>query len=241
MPVAALKARIQLTPLALPADVSVYQVAIGSEDSTAASSSPEELLELLSPTERDKAQLFIRPGLRERYLYTRAALRVLLGEQLNQSPQALRIAETDQGRPYLPEANLDFNLSHSGDLALIAMGAATRRIGIDIERIKALRDLDQLAERVLTPTELQDLHSTGSTLDPVAKTAIFYRYWCCKEAYLKALGTGLQTDMKHIELALDGTAGHRYLKAPGPEPTLSLEFTPDTEHRAALVLLDSAH
>ena len=92
---------------------------------------------------------------------------------------------------------------------------------------------------MLTPNELQDFYTNDATPDPVTKTAAFYRYWCCKEAYLKALGTGLQTDMKHIELELEGTIRHRYIKQPGPIPTFSLEFTPDTQHRAALVLLDN--
>ena len=61
------------------------------------------------------------------------------------------------GRPFIANEPIDFNLSHSGDLALIALNTGGGRIGADIERCKEVSDLMRLAETVLTRKELATL------------------------------------------------------------------------------------
>jgi len=237
--------------LQLPAsaDATVHLVRIG--DPGDAIAERMAVLQVLSNEERQRAERFVRPGLRGRYIYTRATLRKLLAERLNSQPELLAFEQTEEGRPYLSQAQpsiskdrgLDFNVSHSGDLALIVIGSAQYRFGIDIEQVKEMRDLDQMASRVLTPHEFATLNPLDELTDDLtdhqssAKLARFFRYWTCKEAYLKALGTGLQIDMQRIELDLDQPQGPAFRKLPGRVPELGREFTPAENHRAALILL----
>lgn len=221
-----------------PAEVSVHLVQIGHQGETM--TDRRAALALLSKAERERAERFVRPGLRGRYIYTRAALRQLLADRLNTGPELLEFEQTPEGRPFLADSTqqpLDFNLSHSGDLALIAIGGNQLRIGIDIEREKEMRDLDQLAARVLTAGELATLKQYDGLADDNAKLAQFFRYWTCKEAYLKALGTGLQVDMQRIEAQLIEPLGFKFLQLPDRAPSTTLEFKPAPNHRAALVIL----
>jgi len=198
-------------------------------------------LATLSKEERERAERFVRPGLRGRYIYTRATLRHLLAEHLDTSPEALTFEQTEHGRPFLKDSKhreqLDFNVSHSGDLALIAIGSSKHRIGIDIERLREMRDVNQLAARVLTTAELATFEQDPEQQD--AKLAQFFRYWTGKEAYLKALGTGLQVDMKRIEIQLIEPTGFKFVKLPDRTPHTALTFTPAPTHHAALVLMGS--
>lgn len=259
MAVPALERRMQPLKLPLPDDVSVHLIQIGessqsdrlpfsdqnsvpSPDTTATRAA---LQQTLSRSEREKLESFARPALRRRYLYTRAALRQLLCARLDTQPSQLAIQQTQYGKPFLPDTNVAFNVSHSGDLALVAIGGARWHVGIDIERIIPLSDLRLLARRVLTPHELSTL-SSDKTL-AADKRRGFFRYWTCKEAYLKAIGTGLQTDMSHIEIELNSEHGeptrHRYRKLPAElpqgHPEHSLEFTPSSGYQAAIVLINA--
>src|SRR5258706_10807838 len=86
-----------------------------------------------------------------RFVASRAALRTGLAECLGVAPRSLRLRYGAHGKPELAapfdRAGLQFNLSHSESLGLYAV-TATRRVGVDVERLRTLPDLDQIAERV---------------------------------------------------------------------------------------------
>ncbi|RKQ88140.1 4'-phosphopantetheinyl transferase [Solirubrobacter pauli] len=132
------------------------------------------LRSLLPPIDRERADRFQRAGAAERWTVSRAALRILLCARLGCIPEDLQIEVTEHGKPYLPGSPLHFNLSHSGDRALIALSEACE-VGVDIERpgrnVRAV-------ERTLSDGE----RATGDDLLQV---------WCRKEAWAKALGGGL--------------------------------------------------
>jgi len=94
---------------------------------------------LLSADERDRANRFIFKKDRNRYIAARSALRRTLGRYLQDDPAELRFTYGSHGKPSLHSAcnpqNLRFNLSHSGEVALIALAVATE-VGIDVERIR---------------------------------------------------------------------------------------------------------
>ena len=236
-----LEPRIRRLALDTPADIEVHAVNVAS---TAASAfEPVALSKTLSDAEKQKAERFKRPGVRSRYVFTRAALRLLLAKRTDQQIDALRFNSISEGRPFLcsheskdrKHPDIDFNLSHSGDLAIIAIGNGQQRIGIDLERVKQMRDLNQLAKRVLTPIEIDHLNSAPNDAEELST---FFRYWTLKEAYLKALGTGLQVDMTRIEIALQEDS-HRFRLLPDRAPQLSFEFEPEPGYRAALLLLSA--
>ena len=138
---------------------------------------------------------------------SRAALREILAGYVGSQAADLRIGVAAHGRPKLEAgdgAALDFNLSHTGGHALLAVCAAAR-VGVDVETIDRSRDVEAIAARFFTQAEQ---HRVLSAPD-VSRT--FYRMWTCKEAYLKALGTGLSRSPRSFELDLPRDAGENTL------------------------------
>lgn len=136
--------------------------------------------------ERERASRFRRTGDGERYLAAHGALRLLLGRYLTCDPLALHFAVSRNGKPFLENRQLQFNLSHSGDLALIAV-AQSRQVGADIEQVRPMPDLRAVAARVCTPGELDRL---GGLADSDRERA-FFAMWTRKEALAKATGEGI--------------------------------------------------
>lgn len=121
----------------------------------------------------------------------RAAARAALGDLLaaylgTAEPPVL--ATDPGGKPRLAEEprRLAFNLSHSGDLALIAVAAGRVEIGVDLERVKPLRDLVRLAARWL-PADAEAIATAGAEV----REGLFYAAWTRHEARIKCTGAGL--------------------------------------------------
>lgn len=91
---------------------------------------------------------------------------------------------------------MQFNLSHAGDLALVAVSHG-RRLGIDVERVRDDLALDRLAEFVFSTAELDAWHR----VPPPARTTAFFAAWTRKEAYVKALGRGLSLSPKSFAVS----------------------------------------
>src|SRR5262245_45291732 len=163
------------------------------------------LARALSPSEHARAARFGTDALRQRWIVGRATLRALLGRHLNIDPAAVRLRRGVRGRPELdmPDAP-DFNVSHTGNVALIGIGVALQRgerIGVDIERADRKVNADSLARRVLTQRERDAL----TNLDVDARRRRFLRLWTCKEAMSKATGDALSAPFRRIDVALDDT------------------------------------
>jgi 4'-phosphopantetheinyl transferase len=94
-----------------------------------------------------------------------------------------------------------FNLSHSGDLALLGI-ACGREIGVDIERHRPEVNCEQLAEHFFAPVEVAALRA----LAPGERRAAFFACWSRKEAYIKAVGRGLSTPLDGFAVSLAPTA-----------------------------------
>lgn len=142
---------------------------------------------VLSSDELVRADRFVREQDARAYLISHAELRRLLGEHLNVAPEALVFEVDAHGKPFLvsDNENTHFNISHSGDYALIGIGEVP--VGVDIERISDKSDYLAIAERFFTNDEyLYIVHQ------PVNRQLLaFYQVWTLKEAYVKALGRGL--------------------------------------------------
>jgi 4'-phosphopantetheinyl transferase len=118
---------------------------------------------------------------------SRWPLRTVLARYLDEDPAAIELRAGEHGKPALADtaARLDFNLSHSGPLALIAV-ASGLELGIDVERIKPDRDFLALAERWLGPDETALLRER----EPTDRASAFYAAWVRREALLKCGGGG---------------------------------------------------
>ena len=120
------------------------------------------------------------------------ALRRVLGRYLGEAPAGIELARGEHGKPRLAEEpdRLAFNLSHSGELALIAV-ARGREVGVDVEREKTERDLVAIAERALAPEAAAAVREAAES----ERTRLFYELWAQHEARLKCLGVGLGTPL----------------------------------------------
>ncbi|MER5781533.1 4'-phosphopantetheinyl transferase superfamily protein [Streptomyces mobaraensis] len=151
----------------------------------------EEYEAVLDASERARAASFVRDLHRHRYVAAHLALRRLLGAYLDVAPAAVELFRepcpccgAPHGRPAAAGAPLHFNLSHAGELALLAF--ADTPVGADVEEVQQASVVDSVG-RSLHPREVAELES----LPPADRTTAFSRCWTRKEAYLKGTGTGL--------------------------------------------------
>ena len=156
----------------------------------------------LTSVERARALRFAFERDRRRFVAARSLLRRLLIEEAAVDPRS-EFDVGPHGKPYLPMPGAPrFNLSHSGRHALIAI-SETDEIGVDIEEVKPVIDLDALAVRHFTARERSRWPGDDRS---GARLGRFLRGWTRKEACLKALGDGLTIDTRAFETeARDGT------------------------------------
>lgn len=145
----------------------------------------EQLLRLLDHGEARRAGALLRPVDRRRFIVAHAALRQILGPYCGRAAARVRLHLPAEGRPRLACVGPRFSLSHSGSRALVAV--SRRVVGADLEQIRDDFDLVSFAVRFFQPAEAADLIRAPKPRRP----ELFFRYWTVKEAYLKALGTGL--------------------------------------------------
>ena len=178
------------------------------------------LREILSVEEQKRADRFHFERDRKHFIAARGILRTILGRYLLLKPEDIQFAYSDRGKPFLANTgdSLQFNLSHSHELALYGI---TRNIaiGIDLEYIRPI-EVEQLAKRFFAPQE----YSALSQIPPDAKTAEFFRYWTCKEAYLKATGEGLAGGLEKVAISFAGERSPKLLAIPG-QPNLSSSWS----------------
>jgi 4'-phosphopantetheinyl transferase len=138
------------------------------------------------PDEREKAGRFRTLKLRQYYRRCRSALRLLLGRYSGQRPASIKFRYREFGKPEVDDPKWHFNLSHSENLALIAI--SLHPVGIDLEFINSLEIDPGLVDIVCHSSE-----KTALELLPVdERCRLFYELLTKKEAYCKALGVGLQ-------------------------------------------------
>lgn len=159
-------------------------------------------LEMLSTDEQNRASRFYFERDRQRFIVGRGTLRMLLGRYLNTEPKQVKFEYGNRGKPWLAEpfaqSQIQFNVSHSQGLALYAI-ACGREVGVDVEQVRPIRDLDRLAARFFSAQEYANLQQLTSE----ARLEPFFGYWTCKEAYVKACGVGLAQPTREIEVLLE--------------------------------------
>ncbi len=151
---------------------------------------------VLSPDERARAGRFRFERHRRRFVVARGLLRRVLGAYLDVAPADVVFAYGRKGKPHLTgaAAALRFNLSHSGERALIALGRIP--LGVDIERLRPLRDPDAIARRFFSAAERETLAAQPAQ----GKIEAFFACWTRKEAYVKAVGDGLAIPLRSFDV-----------------------------------------
>jgi len=161
----------------------------------------QKLAATLSADEQSRAERFYFEQHRQRFIASRGLLRLILGCYLDIEPQKVQFCYGPYGKPLMAELkqenSLRFNLSHSQDIALYAV-TFKREVGIDIEQVRSLAEAEQIAKNFFSARE----NAAFRVLSPTERQEVFFRYWTCKEAYLKALGDGLTRSLNSIEVSL---------------------------------------
>ena len=183
---------------------------------------------LLSPDERERADRLIGNKVRSRVVAGRGLLRKILAPYLKVEPDRLTLETNQYGKPFLPERpggkQLNFNLSHSADLAILAL-AEDCEVGIDLEQIRDDLPFQAMARQFFSHQERRDLFS----LPGEQQLAAFYRCWTRKEAYLKGCGSGFSQSADFCDVSL----------LPGQPPALLAHSTnPGQPARWSLTDLD---
>jgi 4'-phosphopantetheinyl transferase len=165
-----------------------------------------ELRSHLDAEERAREAALVIPGAKRRFVCARGLLRELLSERVGGAPANVPLRIGEIGKPALDPAvnphDLHFNLSHSGELVLVAM-AEGLEVGVDVERPRRLRRPEALATRILTPGELEVWHSVPAGRRDEELLGI----WTRKEACVKAMGAGLRIPLREVELIAGGSSG----------------------------------
>lgn len=157
-----------------------------------------DLAATLAADERERAVRFRFPEHRDRFIVGRGLLRELLGAYLNQPAVALRFEPGAHGKPALAGVDVrtgwHFNLSHSGSRALYAV--ARCEVGVDLESLNRNVNHAAILERVCTPRE-------WAAFQPLPAERIqpaFFACWTRKEAIAKALGGGLASSLRTLDV-----------------------------------------
>jgi 4'-phosphopantetheinyl transferase len=189
----------------------------------------------LAPDERNRAARFYFERDRTAYTAARGALRTLAGGYLGRPPADLVFAYQAKGKPYLKvPADLRFNVSHSGEYALLGF-TLKHELGVDVEHRRPLKDLLSLAKISFSGPE----YATLCSLPAHAQTDAFFACWSRKEAFIKTTGEGI-SQLADFEVNLRPGEPARLIRVkdvPPAEHRWSIHDLPDIpDHAAALVV-----
>jgi 4'-phosphopantetheinyl transferase len=195
--------------------------------------------QLLSEEEKERAGRYHFETDRRRFVLARGTLRILLSRYLDVSPLSLQFRYGPNGKPSLKNSSgVNFNLSHSGELAVFAF-AAEREIGIDVERIHPLRDRADIARRFFSLGEATDL--MGLSEDEQERA--FFLCWTRKEAYIKATGEGVSTPLDQFRVTLTPDQPARFVHVEGSPDAAKMWMLHDLQlargYAAALAYRDT--
>jgi len=179
-------------PSLLSGEVHVWRAALDQ---------PVDLLQRLRTTlaaeEIERANRFYFDRHRNHFLAGRGFLRSVLARYLQVPAESLEFAYGPFGKPVLNDTRLRFNMSHSNEVALLAI-TEDRELGVDVEHIRVNFATEEIARRFFSPVEVE----TFNRLAKHEQVAAFFRCWTRKEAYIKAIGRGLSQPLDGFDVTL---------------------------------------
>lgn len=199
-------------------DVDVWAVALSADASVLG-----HCLGLLSDEERDRADRFVHKVHRDEYAVAHGLLRHLLSRYLGEAARAIRFGSRPGGKPFVghpAHPAFSFNLSHSGDRAVIAVGDG-REVGVDVEHERPVEEALAIAGTNFSPSEAAAIRQAPAG----RQGAEFFRYWVAKEAVVKAQGSGLGLPLDAFEIRFDEEDGGRAVARPIAQGPLEGEWT----------------
>jgi 4'-phosphopantetheinyl transferase len=154
---------------------------------------------ILSSNEILLGQSFVNSTLRRHFTLSHGVLRVLMSQYLDTCPSKVAFGYGRTGKPFVKNENarIEFNMSHSDDVAVYAFASGCR-LGIDIERRRSMPDLEAVAKLFFNPQECAELQ----TVEKACQEEAFFRCWTRKEAYVKAVGQGLTLALNSFQVSV---------------------------------------
>ena len=172
-----------------PIDIEIWKFSLSGNPAE-----PHFHLAELVEEERSRIDQGIFPELGERSFRSRLGLRRILANYLDCSPAEVPLMIEGHGKPILNgEASLQFNLSHCGEYAILAVSKQTP-LGIDLERIRKESPIDDLAQRCFSIEEQEGWSKT----EKEKRRTSFFHLWVQKEAMVKAHGAGMTLPLRHF-------------------------------------------
>ena len=163
----------------------------------------EHFRSLLTARECERADRFLFDEHRRRFIVSRGQLRVLLGLYIDVAPRLVDFQYTNLGKPYfandVSDPYIQFNFTNSSDWALLAVTLGTE-LGIDMERIREMSDMEGLARRFFAQPEIDAIVQHPGQKK---RQQAFFRCWTRKEAFLKAIGAGLTFPLDKVCVTVD--------------------------------------
>lgn len=176
-------------------EVHIWRVCLDQSESTI-----EVLTRILSDEEKKRAVGFLFTNDRKRFIACRAILKLILGRYLKLDPNQVYFSYSSKEKPLISKSintqNLQFNLSHSDTLALYAF-TLCHEIGIDVEKIINIPEIDQIVMRFFSAGEYRIYRA----LTERKKKELFFKYWTRKEAFAKAIGEGLTIPLEKLDVS----------------------------------------
>ncbi len=174
----------------------------------------------LSADESERAARFHFTADKDRFIAAHVCLRDILARYLHCEPGQLNFSVNDYGKPALHDHKLEFNLSHSGDFALVGI-TQERKVGVDVERIRQGISSQVIARQYFSKSEVAELQALPLEQRKIA----FFTCWTRKEAYIKAQGLGLSLPLESFDVSLTPK-----------EPAILRSTRPDPHEAARWVL-----
>lgn len=201
-----------------PGHLHIWRVA--QDWDPAAQDTPETALArywpLLAADEQARANRFHFDRDKNRYVVARAVLRLIIGRYLALPPEQIIFTYSEYDKPALAPISggerLQFNVSHSGGLALMAF-CLDAAVGIDVEKQRPLDDSEQIAEQFFSATEV----AVFKSLPARKRNEAFFNCWTRKEAFIKAIGEGLSYPLDAFDVTFTPGEPARLLQIQGSE------------------------
>lgn len=182
------------------------QVHVWQADLKTLSVYPKEISKTLSPYELDRASKFRFIKDQELFILRHYQLRLILSKYCNCKPHQLVFRYNSYKKPFIsiPEfKQIKFNMTYSSDLMLVGL-CKQKDIGIDIEKVHEIHDLENIAVENFSRQELEFLKSK------LNKTNTFFKIWTSKEAFIKAIGKGIYYPLKSFCIDFNSSGNYEH-------------------------------
>jgi 4'-phosphopantetheinyl transferase len=183
----------QYLPVIQTGEIHLYTATTGSS-----SEFTEQCRLALTNAELERSSYFKFKEAQENYVISQGGLKLLLSSHLKIPAHEVKFGRHSKGKPYsIDDPSLFFNISNSGNRVVYAFSRAGD-VGIDLEYIRPLPDLDELIEKNFSTKEREYIYKNDQE-----RLQRFFKFWTVKEAYLKAIGEGMRLTPDNLEFSIE--------------------------------------